>query len=263
MERLNKKGIWLSGYLLIMLFLFTRGFYSSFFVFLISLLVLMIFLKEAERLFAWMIIFFFLGNLLLGYMDHFIEGFHLSPFLLIMLSQLLWLVPILLLSYVIKRFNQEINPYFHHPIFTMDIHLPLRIVISFKRFLLICGLFAVLAIVGTLLFQKEGIQWRLFLFILLFSMINAVLEEVLWRGILLAKLIRITNQPIGIIITSIAFGINTTMFGFSIVICITYIFLGLVLGYLTVGSKSILPAMIVHTLITPLLFMYGSMPLPV
>jgi hypothetical protein len=178
MERINQKGIWLSGYLLIMLFLFTRGFYSPFFVVLITLLLLMFFLKEAERLFAWMIISFFLGNLLLGYMDHFIEGFHLSPFSLIMLSQLLWLVPILMMGYVIKQFNQESIPYFHQPIFTMDIHLPFRIVFSFKRFLLICGLFAVLALIGTFLFQKEEIQWRLFLLILLFSMINALLEEV-------------------------------------------------------------------------------------
>jgi uncharacterized protein len=172
-------------------------------------------------------------------------------------------VPILMMRYVIKQFNQEIIPYFHQPIFTMEIHLPFRIVFSLKRFLLFCGLFAVLALLGTLLFQKEGIQWRLFLLILLFSSINAVLEEVVWRGMLLAKLIRITNQTIGIIGTSIAFGINTTMFGFSFVICITYIFLGLVLGFLTVGSRSIIPAMIVHTLVTTLLFMNGSMPLPV
>ncbi|MEH7309303.1 hypothetical protein, partial [Neobacillus drentensis] len=105
-----------------------------------------------------MMVSFFLGNLLVGYLDHFIESFHLSPFSLIMLSQLLWLVPILMMSYVIKQFKQELSPYFHLPLFTGEIQLPFRIVFSLKRFSLIVVLLAGLAMAGSLLLQKEGIQ---------------------------------------------------------------------------------------------------------
>ena len=65
MERIKQKGLWLSGYYLLMMFLFTRGFYNPFFVLLIGLLLIIVFLKEENRLFGWMIISFFLGNLLL------------------------------------------------------------------------------------------------------------------------------------------------------------------------------------------------------
>jgi membrane protease YdiL (CAAX protease family) len=263
MERIKQKGLWLSGYFLLILYLFTRGFYNPFFVLLIGLLLIIVFLKEGNRLFGWMVISFFLGNLLLGYMDNFIESFHLSPFSLIMLSQLLLLIPILMISYVVKQFKQEITPYFHRPIFTGEIQLPFKIVFSFKRLVLIFGLMAVLFIGITLLFQKEGMHWRPFLLILLFALVNAVLDEVLWRGILLPKLIKITNQPIGIIVTSIAFGINTTMFGFSPMICMIYIFLGFMLAFLTVKSQSVLPAMIAHTFVTTLLFINGLMTIPV
>ncbi|MBV7506505.1 CPBP family intramembrane metalloprotease [Bacillus sp. sid0103] len=237
MERTNQKGIWLAGYFIIMMFLFTRGFYTPFFVLLITFLLIIILLKEAERLFAWMIVSFFLGNLLVGYLDNFIESFHLSPFSLIMLSQLLWLVPILMMSYVIKQFKKELSPYFHLPLFTGEIQLPFRIVFSLKSFSLIVVLLAVIAMAGSLLLQKEGIQWRPFLLILLFATVNAFLEEVLWRGILLSKMISITSRPIGLIVSCFAFGINTTMFGFSLVICMMYVFLGLILGFVTIRTK--------------------------
>lgn len=263
MERLKQKGLWLSGYFLLMIFLFTRGFYNPFFVLLIGILLIIVFLKEENRLFGWMIISFFLGNLLLGYMDNFIEGFHLSPFSLIMLSQLLLLIPILIICYVVKQFKQEITPYFHRPIFTQEIQLPFNIGFSFKRLALIFGLLTVLSIGITFLFQGEKMHWRSFSLFLLFASMNALLEEVLWRGLLLPKLISITNDIIGIIVTSIAYGINVTMFGFSPIICMIYIFLGLMLGLLTVKTKSVFPAMIAHTLVTTLFLINGVMTIPV
>ncbi|WP_186328603.1 CPBP family intramembrane glutamic endopeptidase [Bacillus sp. X1(2014)] len=263
MVQIKQKGLWLSGYFLLMMFLFTRGFYNPFFVLLIGLFLIIVFLKEENRLFGWMIISFFLGNLLLGYMDNFIEGFHFSPFSLIMLSQLLLLIPILMISYVVKQFKQEITSFFHRPIFTREIQLPFKIDFSFKRFVLIFGLLAVVSIGITFLFQVEKMHWRSFSLILLFASMNALLEEVLWRGILLPKLICITNQLIGIIVTSIAYGINTTMFGFSPIICMIYIFLGFVLGCLTVKTRSVFPAMITHTLVTTLFLINGLMTIPV
>ena len=250
MEWKNQRGIFLSVCFLIMIFLFTRGFYTPFFVFLVTLFLLLVFLKEGNRLFAWIIITFFLANLLLVYIDNFIESFNLSPFSLIMISQLLWVIPILMMIYVIKQFKYEIN-------------LSFKGNFSFKRYSLIFVILASLAFFGTVLLQKEGIDWRTFLLILVFSTINALLEEVLWRGILLSKLIRVTNQPIGIIVSSIAFGVNTTMYGYSLIICFSYVCIGLFLGILTVKSKSIFPSMVAHCIITTLLLINGVMSIPV
>ncbi|MFL6562192.1 MAG: hypothetical protein ACJ8MO_39595, partial [Bacillus sp. (in: firmicutes)] len=180
MKWMNQKGIWLSGYFLIMMFLFTRGFYTTFFVSLIGLLLLIVSFNEDVRLLAWMIISFFLGNLLLVYTDNFIESFHISPFSLIIVSQLLSLIPILMICYVIKQFKQEINIFINKPNFIGEIHLPFRMVFSIRRFTLLFSILAVLSVVGTLFLQKEALHWRPFLLILLFSIINAVLEEVLW-----------------------------------------------------------------------------------
>ncbi|MEH7072667.1 CPBP family intramembrane glutamic endopeptidase [Neobacillus drentensis] len=247
---MNQKGIWLSLYFLIMMLLFTRGFYTPFFVFLIALLLFIGFLNETNRLFAWIIIGFFLANIVLVYIDNFIEGFHFSPFSLVLVTQILWVIPILMIIYVIKQFKYEVNLRFTGKF-------------SLKRYFLIFVLFTSLAFIGTGLFQQEEIHWRPFLLILAFSTINAILEEVLWRGILLPKLIRVTNTPAGLIVTSFAFGINTTMFGYSLIICIVYFCIGLFLGLLTVKSKSIFPSIVVHAILTTLLLLVGFITIPV
>ena len=53
-----------------------------------------------------------------------------------MYSQMLLLIPILLISYVIKKFKQEITPYFHRPILTGNIQLPFNIAFSMSKFFL-------------------------------------------------------------------------------------------------------------------------------
>lgn len=263
MERSKQTNRLLCVLFLVMTYLFTRGFYTPFFVSLFALLLLIVFLKEEKRLFAWMIISFFLGNLMLIYMDNFIVSFRLSPYSLVMYSQLLLLIPILIISYVIKQFKQEINPYFQKPNLTGEIQLPFSIVFSLRNFPLMICLLTTLCTIGLLLIKSEEMKWRTFLLILLFSSINALLEEVLWRGIILAKLITITNERLGIVVTSIAFGLNTTMFGFSLITSIIYIFLGLFFGLLTVKSNSIIPSIIVHTMITLLLIISGWAMIPV
>ncbi len=262
MERTNQKSIMLGVLFLIMTFLFTRGFYAPFFVLVIALLLLVACFNEEKRLIAWMVVSFFLGNLLLVYTDNYIESFQLSPYSLVMTSQLLLLIPILMISYVIKQFNQVISPYLQKPILRGEIRLPFRIVFSLRKFCIIICLFSTLSIIGLLLLKREEMQWHPFLFILLFSSIHALLEEVLWRGLLLPKLITITNQQLGIVVTSMAFGINTTMFGFSIMISIIYIFLGLFFGFLTIRFKSIFPSVIVHFSVTTVLLILSWIVIP-
>ncbi|NHC41294.1 CPBP family intramembrane metalloprotease [Bacillus sp. MM2020_1] len=259
----NQKGILLCVLFIFMSYFFTRGFYSPFFVLLIALLLLVAFFKEGMRSFAWMVISFFLGNLLLVYMDTFMESFHFPHYSLVMYSQMLLLIPILLISYVIKKFKQEITPYFQKPILTGKIQLPINIAFSLSKFFLILCLLSILSIIGALFVKIEDVRLSAVLFILLFSCINALLEEVLWRGIFLPKLITITNHPLGMVVTSIAFGLHTTMFGFSLIIFISYMLLGIFLGFLTIKFKSIFPSVVVHFSVTTLLLIFGWMVIPI
>ncbi|WP_066254799.1 CPBP family intramembrane glutamic endopeptidase [Neobacillus drentensis] len=263
MKSNNRKGILLSVLFILMSYFFTRGLYSPFFVLLIALLLLVAFFKERMRSFAWMVISFFLGNLLLVYMDTFMESFHFPHYSLVMFSQMLLLIPILLISYVIKKFKQEIIFYFQKPILTGKIQLPFNIAFSLSKFFLILCLLSILSIIGTLFVKNEDMRLSAVLFILLFASINALLEEVLWRGIFLPKLIAISNHQLGLVVTSIAFGLHTTMFGFSLIISISYMFLGILLGILTIKFKSIFPSVVVHFSVTTLLLISGWMVIPI
>lgn len=245
-----------------MTYFFTRGFYTPFFVLLIGLFLVVAFFREENRLVTWTIIAFFLGNLLLVYVDNFIESFGLSPYSLMMTSQLLLLIPILMISSVIMLFKQEIIPSFQKPILSGKINLPFGIVSPVRRLFLIIYLFLSLSIFGMLLIQRNEMDWLPFLFIILYASLNALLEEVLWRGVLLSKLIALTNKRFGMVVTSVAFGLGTTMFGFSLIISTFYIFLGLLFGFLTLKSKSIIPAVIAHTLITIHLIISGWVMIP-
>ncbi|MFP5108032.1 hypothetical protein ACSU6B_14790 [Neobacillus sp. C211] len=89
MEGINRQGILFRLLFLTMTYFFARGYYTPFFVFLIALLLLVAFFKEDKRLFAWMVISFFLGNLLLVNMDN-LESFRLTPYSLVMSSQLFY-----------------------------------------------------------------------------------------------------------------------------------------------------------------------------
>jgi uncharacterized protein len=257
----TKRGIFLSLQFLIMIYLFTRSFYSPFFILLIVLFLLIAFLSEDYRLFAWITITFFLSHLLLGYLDNFIGSFQLPQFALVLLSQLLILVPILMMHMVRNKFNKSTYPYFRKPDMTKDIQL--FNCISWKLFSIIISILFILFLIGTLIIKRDELTYLHLLFSLSFSIIHTGLGEVLWRGILLPHFIAITNKWLGILVTSSAFGLNMTIFGFSSLTTFSYIILGLLFGYLTIKTNSILPSIVTHTMIMLLLLIGGSVTLPI
>ncbi|WP_413299332.1 CPBP family intramembrane glutamic endopeptidase [Bacillus sp. 1P10SD] len=99
-------------------------------------------------------------------------------------------------------------------------------------------------------------------FILLFSAMNSFLEELLWRGILYKQFIRMSSKRLGILLSSASYGLNTTMFGYSLKISVFYFLLGVLFGFLTVKSKSLLPSIMIHCTITILLILLGWIVMP-
>ncbi|MGG3560744.1 type II CAAX endopeptidase family protein [Neobacillus rhizosphaerae] len=262
MDTIYSKDWLLGGLFIIMSFLFTRSFFSLFFMILLGLLILVAFLKENNRLFVWMIVAFFLGNLLIGYADHFIGAAPLSPFSFVLISQLLWTIPILLITYVIKKFNKPTGCSYISLIRNSPIQITSHFTISFYRLFYFILTLLLLSIILVLVI-KAG-EWTIVElgFILLFSGLNSFLEEFLWRGILCTQFIRMSSERMGILLSSATYGLYTTMFGYSIKISVFYFLLGVLFGFVTVKSKSLLPSFFIHSIITILLLLLGWVVIP-
>jgi uncharacterized protein len=93
--------------------------------------------------------------------------------------------------------------------------------------------------------------------ILLFSVINATLEELIWRGLLLKLISTQLGEKLAVIITSIGFGLQHYSLGFSWLTCLFFTLGGLFYGGITVKSNSILPAIIWHFLLNMLMIVSG------
>ncbi|PEU19401.1 MULTISPECIES: CPBP family intramembrane glutamic endopeptidase [Bacillus] len=108
------------------------------------------------------------------------------------------------------------------------------------------------------LLQKEWsyIQ-HILLFALLFSIINGVLEECIWRGILLRHFSNQLGEKCAVVLTSIGFGLQHYSLGFPWSICTAFILAGVFYGGIVVKSKSIIPAIIWHVVLNILMVFSG------
>ncbi|MEH7254370.1 type II CAAX endopeptidase family protein [Neobacillus niacini] len=261
MKQNNRQGFFLTLLFIVLIYLFTRNYYSPFFWILLGLLLCLAFLKEENRLFAWVIVSFFGGNMILVYFDKFIQGIHVQPYLRVIIYQLLFIIPILSICYVIKQFNKEISLFLQKPRIPKKIQFPFVVNRTYFYSITI----VLIAVVFTLMVITFKVKMNIYLFLSLFvfALIHAFLQEVIWRGILLSQIIKITNETYAILFTSIAFAFNTTFFGFSFAIFLLYFVTGILFSLITIVSKSILPAIFAHTLMLILFFLNGLLQLPI
>ncbi|MFP3339736.1 CPBP family intramembrane glutamic endopeptidase, partial [Micrococcus sp. SIMBA_131] len=74
-------------------------------------------------------------------------------------------------------------------------------------FFLLFGLIGSSMILIPVLFQEISYIRSLFLFAIMFAVINATLEEVVWRGVMLSSLKRNASTLYAVVITSVGFGL--------------------------------------------------------
>ncbi|WHX98278.1 CPBP family intramembrane glutamic endopeptidase [Neobacillus sp. DY30] len=240
------QGNFLSLLFIVLVYLFTRNHYSPFFWMILGLLLVLSFLREENRLFAWVIISFFGSNLIVIYLDKFIDGLIENPFYLVLVNQILFIIPTLTMCYVIKQFHKRISFYFNKP----------------KSFRIFFSYLLLIAAGFLFLFFIKG-RIDVFLALFTFSLIHAIVQEVIWRGILLTQMIKIMSEKTAILYTSIAFSVNTTIFGFGPSVVLLYLTFGLIFGFLTTKFTSIFPAIGVHTLVLLSAFLIGWIQLPI
>lgn len=98
---------------------------------------------------------------------------------------------------------------------------------------------------------------EVWLFAIIFSITNAVLEEMIWRGTLLSRFSEHLGDKWAVIVTSLGFGLQHYSLGFSWGVCIAFSLGGLFFGGITIKSKSIVPAVIWHMSINALMVFSG------
>ncbi|WP_163182574.1 CPBP family intramembrane glutamic endopeptidase [Neobacillus sedimentimangrovi] len=260
MKQKNFLGIFICLLFTVMTFLFTRGLYSLFFILLISSFLSIPFFNEEKRVVIWMMISFFLGNLAVGYISSFLEGFRISPMMLVIADQLLLFLPLLMVIYVLKQFHYKMNSYSYKRRLKKR-EQPSSLI---NRLILACLFFITLLFILYIphITTKISTVWSTFFITILVSILYAFVHEVLWRGIFLPIFIQISNKLTGVIVASIAFAINTTMFGTSMKMTFLFVFLGFLFSIITMKTRNIFPSMILHSLIVCLLFIHANMILP-
>lgn len=80
----------------------------------------------------------------------------------------------------------------------------------------------------------------------LFAVLNAVLEELLWRGLVLGRIADLYGEKAGLLLMSLAFGIYHYPLGFSLPVCLFFSLGGVYFGGVTLRSKGLLAATGMH-----------------
>lgn len=111
----------------------------------------------------------------------------------------------------------------------------------------VCVVFSVLCIVLAGIFiYVNPISTSVILAGVAFSIVNSILEEFLWRGLILSRTIQLCGEKLGLILMSLAFGFYHYPFGFSIPICLLFSLGGIYFGGITIRSKGLLLGTAMH-----------------
>ncbi len=213
----------------------------------LSCLFLLYFLNKDYRSSVSLFIFFLLGLLIfqIGSAHMYKLSISQETKVLINRSFLLFILTSTIISLKISK--QKIFLYSHLPNWNNQIIMPFH-QIKVARFLLF-GLIGSCIILLPALFQETSYIKSLFLFGILFALINATLEEVLWRGVMLSSLKRNVSTLYAVLITSVGFGLLHISIGIPVMLSILFSFGGLFYAIVVIKSKSIYPSIVFHMLI--------------
>ncbi|MCK2000351.1 CPBP family intramembrane metalloprotease [[Brevibacterium] frigoritolerans] len=90
---------------------------------------------------------------------------------------------------------------------------------------------------------------QILLFGIFFAIINAPLEEVIWRGIMLSSLKRNISTFYAVVITSIGFGLLHLAIGIPLIISLLFSFGGFFYAIVVLKTNSIYPSIVFHIVI--------------
>jgi membrane protease YdiL (CAAX protease family) len=160
------------------------------------------------------------------------------------LSLIGYLIPLIVLGFIYKG---ETN-YFRVGQFRNEIRFPFiwwGIRDPMWRFICI-ALTLMLGVLFFLIDFKQEQLGQLLFYSFLFACINSILEEILWRGYILARFVDVYGEKLGLVGASVGFGFYHYSLGFGLPICLLFAITGLMLGGVVIRSKGLLPTVLIH-----------------
>ncbi|MFE8694961.1 CPBP family intramembrane glutamic endopeptidase [Cytobacillus sp. FJAT-53684] len=227
------------------------------------ILYLAIFAKQ-KRVFQWSLAAYIIGYICYLIGDRLIDTLPYHVNILMILSRCLLLFPITFMFYVSRKFSEKPMLYWAFPHWHAKIAFPFIWSgfhsISIKRFLLIAISINIAIFMPFILKSNLSISFHLLLFLLFFSIINGLLEEILWRGIILTSMVNLAGEKAALLFSGMAFGLSHLILGYSIPACLGFAIGGFFYAGITIRSGSLLPAIIWHIVFNCLMIMSGMIP---
>lgn len=246
--------------LLLIQILFQFQVFNLTFIIVLALLLCVAFMSEQNRLFIWTIIGFVIGQFVFMYGDRLLIELHLSYPDIFILNRLLLLFPIGFISYVVFKFHKTVISFSLKPFWNLTFIRIGNWKLSIKNFFITIMIIHLIFIIP-LFVSTFPINPVLFGKIIIFSIINGVLVEVLWRGILLTRMMNLVGEKFAVLCTSLSCSLAYLFFGFSYTLCLIFFIVGIILGAMTIRSKSLSPAIVWNTVFTILLVFADKIPL--
>ncbi|WP_077212250.1 CPBP family intramembrane glutamic endopeptidase [Bacillus dakarensis] len=180
--------------------------------------------------------------------NNLVETLTISKELKIILNRLflVWIIAGVLMNFLF--FKKKVSWYNSKPDWKNPIVLPFHRVNTFWFWMI--GIVVNVMVYLFFIVQKD-IEYilSLILFGLCFSLLNAVFEEIIWRGIMLSALKEFTSTGYAIIVTSIGFGLLHLSIGFSISLSLLISVTGVIYAVITLKTNSIYPGIVFHVVI--------------
>ncbi|MFC0418058.1 lysostaphin resistance A-like protein [Cytobacillus solani] len=240
-----------------------KQFTIAFTLLLACILYLAIFAKQ-KRVFLWGLAAYSIGYLFYLFGDRFIDSLPYHVNILMVLSRCLLLFPIVIMFYVARKFGEKSVLYWSRPDWQAKITFPFIWdgfhSISIKGFLLFAISINIAIFTPFILKTNPSMSLHLLLFLLFFSIINGLLEEILWRGIILTSMVNLAGEKAALLFSGIAFGLSHLILGYSILTCFGFAIGGFFYAGITIRSGSLFPAVIWHIVFNCLMILSGLIP---
>lgn len=253
--------VFIIGVLLFQLKLFTFAFIFSF-----ALIIFLVLLSKQERVFSWIIAGYLTGSLLFLYGDKLLDALPLPNYILMIMNRFLLVILILLLIYISLMFKKTAIPFLQKPDWNSLIFFPFIWSgfhsIKIKFFLIIAILINFAAFAYYIFSAEIPFSREFILFLIGFSIVNGIMEEILWRGIILSRMAELTGEKAAVLFSGLGFGISHMMFGYSFILCLLFAAGGVFYAAVTVKSKSIFPAILWHIAMNIFMILSGLIPFP-
>ncbi|RBP96251.1 hypothetical protein DFO70_10154 [Cytobacillus firmus] len=251
--------IFIAAILLFQYKLFAFAFMLSF-----GLIIFLLFISKRERVFSWIIAGYLTGSLLFLYGDKLLDALPFQHSILMIFNRILLLIPIILLVYISKKFNKTAIPFWRKPDWNSHIFFPFIWSgfhsLKIKYFLLIAIMINFASFAYSIFSAENSLTRDFLIFLIGFSIINGMMEELLWRGIILSRMLELSGEKAAVLFSGLAFGFSHIMLGYSFISCLLFAFGGVFYAAITVKSRSIFPAVIWHIAMNLFMILSGFIP---